>query len=53
MTPKLESLANYIAALIVIENELSSQAEIREELNQAIKSFQAELKAARKRRQAA
>jgi len=28
MTPRLESLASFIAALIVIKNELSSQEEI-------------------------
>src|SRR5436305_1126594 len=52
MTPKLESLATYIAALIVIKNELSSEAEIRDELSQAIEAFQKELQTARKRRAA-
>jgi hypothetical protein len=53
VTPKLESLAAYVASLIAIKSELSSEAEIREELIQAIEAFQAELRAARKRRQAA
>jgi hypothetical protein len=48
MTPRLESLAAYIAALIVM-NELSSEAGVRVELSQAIEAFQA----ARKKRQAA
>jgi hypothetical protein len=46
MTPRLESLATFIAALIVIKNELSSQAEIREELSQAIEAFNKEIQAA-------
>jgi hypothetical protein len=52
MTARLESLAGYIAALIVIKNELSSQEEIREELIQAIEAFNKEIKAARKKRAA-
>jgi len=52
MTPRLESLATFIAALIVIKNELSSQAEIREELSQAIEAFNKEIQAARKKRAA-
>jgi hypothetical protein len=52
MTLRLETLANYIAALIVIKNELSSQEEIREELIQAIETFNKEIKAARKKRAA-
>jgi hypothetical protein len=52
MTARLESLAGYIAALIVIKNELSSQEEIREELIQAIEAFNEEIKAARKKRAA-
>jgi len=52
MTPRLESLANYIAALIVIKNELSSQTQIREELSQAIEAFNKEIQAARKKRAA-
>jgi lipopolysaccharide biosynthesis regulator YciM len=48
MTARLENLANYIAALIVIKNELSSQEEIREELSQAIEAFNKEIQAARK-----
>jgi hypothetical protein len=53
MTLRLETLANYIAALIVIKNELSSQEEIREELIQAIEAFNKEIHAARKKRAAA
>jgi hypothetical protein len=52
MTPKLESLATYIAALIAIKNELSSEADIRLELGQAVEAFKTELKAAQKRRAA-
>ena len=53
MTLRLETLANYIAALIVIKNELSSQEEIREELIQAIEAFNKEIHAVRKKRAAA
>ena len=49
LTPPFDSVAN----LIIIKNELSSQAEIREELNQAIEAFNKEIQAARKKRQAA
>jgi hypothetical protein len=52
MTPRLESLAGYIAALIVIKNELSSEADVRAELSQAIEAFNKEIQAARKKRQA-
>jgi len=52
MSPRLESLASFIAALIVIKNELSSQEEIREELIQAIEAFNKEIHAARKKRTA-
>ena len=52
MTLRLETLANYIAALIGIKNELSSQTEIREELSQAIEAFNKEIQAARKKRAA-
>jgi len=45
-------LANYIAALIVIKNEFSSQAEIREELTQAIEAFNKEFQAERKKQAA-